>query len=93
MSSSLPQWYELDTRQVKAVSTGNLKSEDVYGNCPVHTTTPDATQARQFCHVWCELSRPDCQTVFDGILEGAFCVGSALGAVVLHHGDAGQAGS
>jgi len=31
--------------------TGNLKSEHVNSNCPIHTTTPDTTQTRPSCRV------------------------------------------
>jgi len=33
--------------------TENLKSEHVYGNGPIHTATPDTTQTRPSCRVWC----------------------------------------
>ena len=37
----------LDSRQLKTVAyIENVKSEHVNSNCPIHTATPDTTQAR-----------------------------------------------
>ena len=43
---------ELDFRQLKTIAD-ILKSEHIQSNHSVHTVTPDTTQTRPSCRVWC----------------------------------------
>ena len=77
---------ELNSRQLKTVADGSLKSEHVNSNCPIHTATPDRTQTWLFCRVWCggvNWVGPDSQA-------GAFCVWSVLECIGWRSATAGH---